>query len=748
MEETRENTATLDISGMTCASCVARVEKRLQRLDGVTAEVNLATERARVSYPDAITADQLVAAVESAGYAATVVTERRTPDTSPMDTSSHDSAPVGATSLGTRLVINTLLAVPVILLAMVPAWQFSNWQWLSLTLAAPVVVWGGYPFHRATWVNLRHGSLTMDTLITMGTGAAFLWSLWALFFGMAGMPGLTHEFSLFTPNADATSAIYLEVAAGVTVFLLLGRYIEQRSKRSAGRALRALLELGAKDVTVLRGGAGEAVQATIPIDDLMVGDRFVVRPGGTIATDGIVESGSAAVDVSMLTGESVPVDVREGDSVTGATIASGGRLVVRATRVGTDTKLAQMARLVESAQLGKGRAQRLADRISAVFVPIVIVLAVVVLGAWVLTGNPLSSGFTAAVAVLIIACPCALGLATPVALLVGTTRGAQFGILITGPEALENAHGIDTVVLDKTGTVTTGTMTLTNVTTTDRAALHRAASLEAVSEHPIARALVAGAAASELSPVTEFVSTSGLGVTGIVDGVRVIVGSPRFAADNGCVLDEALANAVNSAESAGATAVVVSWDGRAHGVFEVADRVKPGAAVAVARLRQQGLTPVLLTGDNERAARAVAAGLSIDRVVAGVLPEQKMDEIRRLQANGSRVAMVGDGVNDAAALATADLGIAMGSGTDAAISAADITLVRSELGGVADAVELSRRTLGTIRGNLFWAFAYNVAALPLAAFGLLNPMVAGAAMAFSSVFVVLNSLRLTSFSPR
>lgn len=734
------NTATLDIAGMTCASCVSRVEKRLTRLDGVTAEVNLATEKAYVSYPDVVSTDQLVAAVESAGYGATLEPAKAS---LPFDA----PAPVATTPLRTRLIVSALLSLPVIVLAMVPAWQFENWQWLSLTLAAPVVVWGGYPFHRATWVNLRHGSLTMDTLITMGTGAAFLWSVWALFFGMAGMPGTTHEFRLFTPDADATSAIYFEVAAGVTVFLLLGRYIEHRSKRTAGQALRALLELGAKDVTVLRPGTAlnDTVEATIPVDELAVGDVFLVRPGERIATDGIVESGSAAVDMSMLTGESVPVDVAAGDRVTGATVAGGGRIVVRATRVGSDTKLAQMARLVEAAQLGKGKVQRLADRVSAIFVPIVIALAAVVLAAWVITGNPLSSGFTAAVAVLIIACPCALGLATPVALLVGTSRGAQSGILITGPEALERARGIDVIVLDKTGTVTTGAMTLANVTTTDPAALSRAASLEAASEHPIARAIVAGAGSLPLSPVIGFAAEAGLGVTGTVDGVHVVAGRPGFAAAHGCQLPRPLADAVSAAEARGATAVVVGWDSEVRGVFEVSDRVKVGARDAVDRLRGLGLTPVLLTGDNERAAQRVASEVGIDRVVSGVLPEQKVEEILRLQSTGSRVAMVGDGVNDAAALATADLGMAMGTGTDAAISAADITLVRGDLGGVADAVELSRRTLGTIHGNLFWAFAYNVAALPLAAFGLLNPMVAGAAMAFSSVFVVLNSLRLRRF---
>lgn len=731
-----ENTATLEISGMTCASCVARVEKRLGRLDGVVAEVNLATEKASVRYPDAVSIDDLVAAVESAGYAATLAPEKSVETTSASPVRDEDP-------LRTRLLVSALLSLPVVILAMVPALQFANWQWLSLTLAAPVVVWGGYPFHRATWVNLRHGSLTMDTLITMGTGAAFLWSLWALFFGTAGMPGMTHEFRLFTPDADAASTIYLEVAAGVTVFLLLGRYLEQRSKRTAGQALRALLELGARDVTVLRHGTSR--ETTIPIDDLVVGDLFVVRPGEKIATDGVVESGFAAVDESMLTGESVPVDVTAGDTVTGATIAGGGRLVVRATRVGNDTKLAQMARLVEAAQLGKGRVQRLADRISSIFVPVVIVLAAAVLMAWVLTGNPVASGFTAAVAVLIIACPCALGLATPVALLVGTSRGAQSGILITGPEALERARGIDMILLDKTGTVTTGVMTLVGVTATDDAALRRAASLEAHSEHPIAHALVAGA--GPLLPATGFASASGLGVTGTVDGLHVVVGRPRFAAEHGCAMPAALADAVSAAETSGATVVVAGWDGEVRGVFAVSDSVKPGARAAVERLRRQGLTPILLTGDNERAARRVAAEVGIDRVIAGVLPEQKVDEVRRLQASGHRVAMVGDGVNDAAALATADLGLAMGTGTDAAMWAADITLVRAELGAVPDAVALSRRTLGTIHGNLFWAFAYNVAAIPLAAFGLLNPMVAGAAMAFSSLFVVLNSLRLRRFSP-
>jgi Cu+-exporting ATPase len=632
-------------------------------------------------------------------------------------------------------------------MAMVPALQFTYWQWASLALAAPVIVWAAWPFHRAAWTNLRHGAATMDTLVSVGTTAAFLWSLYALFLGTAGTPGMTHPFELTIRPTDGAANIYLEVAAGVTMFILAGRYFEKRSKRQAGAALRALLELGAKDVAVLRDG----VEQRIRVAELRVGDEFVVRPGEKIATDGVVTSGSSAVDVSMLTGESVPVEVGEGDAVTGATVNAGGRLVVRATRIGSDTQLAQMARLVEEAQSGKAQVQRLADRISGVFVPIVIAIAVGVLGAWTGAGAPLSAAFTAAVAVLIIACPCALGLATPTALLVGTGRGAQLGILIKGPEVLESTDRIDTVVLDKTGTVTTGRMSLVDVVTAagvDRGELLRlAGALEHASEHPIARA-IATAAAREVGtlPVPEgFANLEGKGVQGVVDGHAVLVGRESLLADWSQHLMPELAEAKTRAEARGETAVAVGWDGEARGVLVVADTVKPTSAEAVRRLKGLGLTPVLLTGDNATVAERIAAEVGIEQVIAEVLPQDKVDVVARLQADGKVVAMIGDGVNDAAALAQADLGLAMGTGTDVAIEASDLTLVRGDLRGAADAIRLARRTLATIRTNLFWAFAYNVAAIPLAALGLLNPMLAGAAMAFSSVFVVGNSLRLRSF---
>ncbi|WP_438353342.1 heavy metal translocating P-type ATPase [Microbacterium sp. CJ88] len=740
--------ATLDIEGMTCASCVARVEKRLQGLEGVTAAVNLATESAKVTYPADVPADRLIAAVREAGYDASVRTpgpRHPAPDAHighghhAADTGHvHDveDAP-GATTLRTRLVVSAALAVPVIAIGMIPALQFPGWQWVSLVLTTPIVLWGGWPFHRATLRNARHGAMTMDTLITLGTGAAYLWSLWALVFGTAGQIGMVHGFSLFGRPDDASSLVYFEVTAAVTVFLLLGRVIEQRSTRRAGAALRALLDLGARDVELADGHR-------VPVDDLRVGDLFVVRPGEKIATDGIVEDGTATVDQSMLTGESVPVDAAPGASVTGGTIAVDGRLHVRATSVGADTRLAHIARLVEDAQAGKSRVQRLADRISGVFVPVVIVLAVLTLIGWILAGQPAAAGFTAAVAVLIIACPCALGLATPIAVLVGTGRGAQRGILVTGPEALEAADRVDTVVLDKTGTVTSGRMSVVAVTVAsgvDRAeALGLAAAVEAASEHPVATAVVA-ASEGDPAPVEGFANHAGRGVTGVVGDRAVFAGRPSFAAELGVILPSALASAVRDAETR-ATAVVVGWDGAARAVIEVADTVRPDSARAVAALRSLGLRPVLLTGDNAGVARAVAAEVGIETVIAGVLPEGKVAEIERLRAEGHRVVMVGDGVNDAAALATSDLGIAMGAGTDAAMHASDITLVRSELTAAVDAVRLSRRTMGIIRGNLFWAFAYNVAALPLAALGFLNPMIAGAAMAFSSVFVVLNSLRL------
>ncbi|WP_433117351.1 heavy metal translocating P-type ATPase [Micromonospora sp. CA-246542] len=730
------NRIELAIGGMTCAACAARVEKKLNRMDGVSATVNYATEKATVRYADDVTPDDLIETVQKTGYTAALPTP---PTAEP---------PVQDPLRGprTRLWVSAVLSVPVVLLAMVPPWQFDYWQWLSLTLAAPVVVWGGLPFHRAAWTNLRHGAATMDTLVSLGTLAAFGWSLWALFLGDAGLPGMTHPFRFAITRGDGAGNIYLEAAAGVTVFILAGRYFEARSKRTAGAALRALLDLGAKEVAVLRDG----VETRVPVDRLAVGDRFVVRPGEKIATDGVVDEGTSAVDASMLTGESVPVEVGPGDAVVGATINAGGRLIVTATRVGADTQLARMADLVEQAQSGKAAVQRLADRISGVFVPIVIALAVGTLGWWLGTGAGPTAAFTAAVAVLIIACPCALGLATPTALLVGTGRGAQLGVLIKGPEVLESTRRVDTVVLDKTGTVTTGRMTLVGVVPAsgeDRAELLRlAGAVEAASEHPIARAVaVAAAEAGELPPVTGFANLEGLGVTGTVDERVVLLGRVRLLRERGVDVPPEVEWAVRDAEAAGRTAIVAGWDGRARGVLAVADVVRPTSRAAVSRLRALGLTPVLLTGDNTTVARAVAAEVGVDEVIAEVLPAGKVDVVKRLQAQGRSVAMVGDGVNDAPALAQADLGLAMGTGTDVAIEASDLTLVRGDLDAAVDAIRLSRRTLGIIRGNLFWAFGYNVAALPLAAAGLLNPMIAGATMAFSSVFVVANSLRLRRF---
>ncbi|WP_033344174.1 heavy metal translocating P-type ATPase [Catenuloplanes japonicus] len=723
----------LAIGGMTCAACANRIEKKLNRMDGVTATVNYATEKATATVAKNVSADDLIATVEKTGYTAALpaapVEEQQVTD-----------------PLRTRLIISAVLSVPVILLAMVPAWQFTYWQWASLTLAAPVVVYGGWPFHRAAAINLRHGAATMDTLVSLGTIAAFGWSLWALFLGTAGEPGMVHPFRLDIGPSDGAANIYLEAAAGVTTFLLTGRYIEHRSKRRAGAALRALLDMGAKDVAVLRDGT----ETRIPVQDLRPDDLFLVRPGEKIATDGVIEDGTSAVDASMLTGESVPVEVRPGDAVTGATVNAGGRLTVRATRVGADTRLAQMARLVEEAQAGKADVQRLADRISGVFVPVVIALAAGTLGWWVGTGAGWTAAFTAAVAVLIIACPCALGLATPTALLVGTGRGAQLGILIKGPEVLELTRRADTILLDKTGTVTEGRMTLADTIPApgqDAAELTRlAAAVESASEHPIGAAIAFGH--TGLPPVVNFHNLEGLGVRAEVDGREIVIGRPALMEERALVVPPLLVSALETAEAQGRTAVVAGWDGEARGVFAVADRVKPTSADAIVRLRRLGLRPVLLTGDNAAVARTVAAevGIAPDDVIAGVLPAGKVDAVKKLQAEGRVVAMVGDGVNDAAALAQADLGLAMGTGTDVAIEAADLTLVRGDLTAAADAIRLSRRTLTIIRGNLFWAFAYNLAGLPLAAAGLLNPMIAGAAMAFSSVFVVANSLRLRRFS--
>ncbi|WP_345472847.1 heavy metal translocating P-type ATPase [Actinoallomurus oryzae] len=730
---------------MTCASCANRVEKRLNRLEGVTATVNYATEKASVDFGPGVSPQDLIAQVEKAGYTAALPAPAE-PDQKETASEAED-APVRA--LRDRLLVSAVLAVPVIALAMVPALQFTYWQWASLTLAAPVLVWGAWPFHRAAVKNFRLGAATMDTLVSLGTVAAFGWSLYALFFGTAGKPGMRHPFSLTVERASGAGNIYLEVAAGVTVFILAGRYFEARSKRRAGAALRALLEMGAKDVAVLRDGREER----IPVERLRTGDRFVVRPGEKIATDGVVVEGGSAVDLSMLTGESVPVEVGVGDTVVGATVNAGGRLVVEATKVGADTQLAQMAKLVEEAQSGKAQVQRLADRISGIFVPIVITLAVATLGFWLGTGGSATAAFTAAVAVLIIACPCALGLATPTALLVGTGRGAQLGILIKGPQILESTRRIDTIVLDKTGTVTTGRMTLTDVVTAEGQdadeVLRLAGALEDSSEHPIAQAIAKGAVerVGGLPAVEDFANIEGLGVQGVVDGHAVLAGRTRLLAEWSQHLPAELERAREAAEAGGRTAVAVGWDGEARAVLVVADTIKDTSAEAITRMRSLGLRPVLLTGDNETVARAIAAEAGIDEVIAEVLPADKVDVIKRLQAEGRTVAMVGDGVNDAAALAQADLGLAMGTGTDVAIEAADLTLVRGDLRAAADAIRLSRRTLGTIKGNLFWAFAYNVAALPLAAAGLLNPMLAGAAMAFSSVFVVSNSLRLRRFRP-
>jgi P-type Cu+ transporter len=729
-------TLELPITGMTCASCANRVERKLNKLDGVTASVNYATEKASVAFDSATVApEQLVAAVEAAGYAAGL----------PAD--GHDE-PAESDPLRLRLIVSALFSVPVLLIAMIPALQFDNWQWLSLQLATPVVVWGAWPFHRAAWANLRHATATMDTLISLGVLAAWLWSLYALFVGDAGMNDMRMQFNLIPKAGGGSNEIYLETASIVTTFILAGRSFEARAKRRAGAALQALLELGAKEVSVLDA---DGIERRVAIEQLTVGDRFVVRPGEKVATDGIVEEGSSAVDQSLLTGESIPVEKAPGDDVAGATVNAGGRLVIRATKVGSDTALAQIARLVTDAQTGKAPVQRLADRISGVFVPIVIGLSLATLGFWLGAGEDTAFAFTAAVAVLIIACPCALGLATPTALLVGTGRGAQLGVLIKGPEVLESTRKVDTIVLDKTGTVTTGRMSLVDVALADgvdRADVLRiAGALEDASEHPIAQA-IARAARGELGSlpaVDGFSNRDGLGVEGIVDGHGVQVGRPSLMTEWSLAIPAALDAARRAAEADGRTAVIAAWDGAVRAVLVVADTVKQTSAEAVASLKALGLRPVLLTGDNATTAAAVAAEVGIDDVIAEVLPSDKADVVRRLQADGRVVAMVGDGVNDAPALAQADLGLAIGTGTDVAIEASDLTLVSGDLRAAAAAIRLSRATLRTIKQNLAWAFGYNVAAIPLAAIGLLNPVLAGAAMAFSSVSVVANALRLRRF---
>ncbi|WP_104127769.1 cation-translocating P-type ATPase [Cryobacterium sp. Y57] len=726
------------VGGMTCTSCAVRIEKKLNRMPGVAATVNYATEKASVFVPAGTSVDDAIKTIEATGYTAAL----------PAVVIEKDAASLEVASLRQRLLISAALTLPVVILSMIPALQFTNWQWLVLTLAAPVAIWGAWPFHRAAWVNARHGAATMDTLVSVGVLAALGWSLYALFLGMAGMAGMTMSFTFSATPGSGADEIYLEVASAVTVFILAGRYAEARAKRNSGAALRALLELGAKETTLLRDG----VESRISTSLLVVGDQFVVRPGEKIATDGVIVDGASAIDASLLTGESVPLEVGPGDSVVGATLNSGGRLVVRATQVGADTELAQIGRLVEQAQTGKAEVQRLADRVSGIFVPIVIGLALATLAGWLLVGAGPAMAFTAAVATLIIACPCALGLATPTALLVGTGRGAQLGILIKGPQVLESTRRVDTIVLDKTGTITTGRMTLATVVAYEDGSedelLRLAGAAESGSEHPIARAITAGAV-SRLGPLpasSAFASEQGLGVQSTVDGRQILVGRPVWLLDRwGLNVPSEMQAVLGTAEGDGKTAVLVAWEGRVRGVLTVSDTVKPTSVAAVARFRALGLTPLLVTGDNLAVAQSVAAEVGITDVTAGVLPADKARVIRELQANGHVVAMVGDGVNDAVALATADLGIAMGSGTDVAIEASDLTLMRSDLLAAADAIRLSRRTLATIKANLFWAFAYNVAAIPLAMAGLLNPLIAGAAMALSSVFVVTNSLRLRGF---
>lgn len=725
----------LDIEGMTCASCATRVEKALNKVEGVEASVNYATERATVLGD--VPPETLLGAIESAGYHAHVHSEE-TP-----------SGPDPMVSLRNRLLISAAMTLPVMILSMVPPFQFLYWQWVVFALATPVAIWGAWPFHRAAAINARHGVATMDTLISVGVGAALGWSLYALFLGGAGMPGMTMTLELFGQPGEGSHEIYLEVAAAVTTFMLLGRYLEHRAKRDAGAALRALMESGATEATVLRDGA----EKLLPVAMVKPGDVMVVRPGERIPTDGQIIEGSAAIDASMMTGESVPVDANVGDIVLGGTINTSGFLQVRATRVGDDTELARMAALVERAQTGKSDAQRLADRISGIFVPIVIAIAIVTFAAWIVFDGSVTIAFQAAVATLIIACPCALGLATPTALLVGTGRGAQLGLLISGPEVLEHSRSLDTVVLDKTGTLTTGQMQVAAVWpesgTTEHKVVALAAAVEAQSEHPLAKAIVDRARADnvDFAEARDFRTEAGFGATALVGNTTVTVGRPSWLETSGMAMSPELGERLTELYLTGNTVVGVASGDTVVGLIHIADTLRDTSASAIATLQSLGLTTVMATGDHESVAAAIAQQVGIDRVEAGLTPEGKVEVITRLQAEGHQVAMVGDGINDAPALATADLGIAMGTGTDAAMSAGDLTITRGDLMGVADGIRLARRTLGTIRGNLFWAFAYNVAAIPLAVAAVLNPVVAGLAMAFSSVFVVTNSLRLRGFRP-
>jgi len=727
----------LALGGMTCATCAMRVEKKLNKLPGVTATVNYATENATIDLPPDLNISDAIAAVESAGYTAKEL--RHEEDQEP---ERKDSAEV---ALRNRLIISAILTIPVVFMAMIPALQFNYWQWLSLTLASPVVIWGALPFHRATWVNLRHGSATMDTLISMGVIAAYIWSLYALFFGGAGETGMKMAFTLL-PSHSGNSEIYLEVASAVTVFILLGRYFESRAKSQSSAALTALLNLGAKTVSVIADGN----EKQIPIGNLQLGDHFVVRPGERIATDGKVVEGASALDESMITGESIPIEVTVGDTVIGATLNASGRLIIEATAIGADTALARITSLVENAQAGKAQIQRLADRVAAIFVPIVILLAGGTLLGWLVAGEGANFAFTAAVAVLIIACPCALGLATPTALLVGTGRGAQLGVLIRGPQILESTKRINTIALDKTGTITSGKMSVQEIKITENVDENEfllvAGSLENSSEHPIAKAISTYAKEQvELVTPVDFASTQGRGVQGLINDKAAIIGNPDWLADEWALPSDA--NWVSTHQNLGHTVIAVAWDGEVRGLISVSDTIKADSKSAISRFKELGLTPILISGDNQSAAEQVANEVGIDRVFAGVMPEDKVRIITQLQSEGKVVAMVGDGVNDAAALVQADLGMSMGSGTDVAIEASDITLTNSNLTSAATGIELARKTLSTIKGNLFWAFAYNVAAIPLAMAGLLNPMIAGAAMAFSSVFVVTNSLRLRGFKP-